>query len=274
MKVVFLGTGAAEGWPAVFCQCVNCRRAKNAGGKNIRTRSSVLINTDLKIDFPPDTYHHVLKHRVELAAVENLLITHTHQDHFYFEELCMRMEPFAKLSDARPLHVYGNTYVYNKILEMDSLANGRLKSLIDAHVVEPFRELRVGGYSVTPLVADHSEVEQCLIYVVSDFKKAILHGHDSGWFPSETWNHLENFKLDLVILDCTNGPLPGIKYHMGIDGVTRAKDEMVRRGIADDETIFVATHFSHNGGLLHEELVERLKSKNVEVAYDGLTIEL
>jgi len=69
MKVVFLGTDATEGWPAVFCQCVNCRRAKNAGGKNIRTRSSVLINTDLKIDFPPDTYHHVLKHRVEVDPV-------------------------------------------------------------------------------------------------------------------------------------------------------------------------------------------------------------
>jgi len=76
MKVVFLGTGAAEGWPAIFCQCINCRRAKNAG-ENIRTRSSILINADLKIDFPPDTYYHVLKHGVELAAVENLLITHT-----------------------------------------------------------------------------------------------------------------------------------------------------------------------------------------------------
>jgi len=70
MRVKFLGTSAAEGWPAVFCQCVNCRRAKNAGGKNVRTRSSIMINTDLKIDFPPDTYHHVLKHGIELAAVE------------------------------------------------------------------------------------------------------------------------------------------------------------------------------------------------------------
>jgi phosphoribosyl 1,2-cyclic phosphate phosphodiesterase len=68
--------------------------------------------------------------------------------------------------------------------------------------------------------------------------------------------------------------MPQVKYHMGIDGVLRVKDEMVRRGIANGETVFVATHFSHNGGLLHEELVERLKPKNVEVAYDGLTVEL
>jgi phosphoribosyl 1,2-cyclic phosphate phosphodiesterase len=274
MRVMFLGTSAAEGWPAVFCQCANCRRARSAGGKNVRTRSSILVNNDLKIDFPPDTYHHVLKHGIELADVKNLLVTHTHQDHFYFEEFCMRLKPFAKLLNEEVLHVYGNTAVCNKIRELDSLTNGRLRSVVEAHVVEPFKEFRAGGYLVTPLIADHSEAEQCLIYVVSDWKTTVLHGYDSGWFPEETWRHLENFRLGLVILDCTHGPMPQVKYHMGIDGVLRVKDEMVRRGIADDETIFVATHFSHNGGSLHEELVERLKPENVEVAYDGLTIEL
>jgi len=274
MRVMFLGTGAAEGWPAVFCQCANCRRARNAGGRNVRTRSSTLVNNDLKIDFPPDTYHHVLKHGIELADVKNLLVTHTHQDHFYFEEFCMRSKPFAKLLNEEALHVYGNTDVYSKIRELGSSTNGRLKGVVEAHVVEPFKEFKAGGYLVTPLLADHSETEQCLIYVVSDWKTTVLHGHDSGWFPEETWRHLENFKLDLVILDCTHGPMPQVKYHMGIDGVLRVKDEMVRRGIANGETVFVATHFSHNGGLLHEELVERLKPKNVEVAYDGLTVEL
>ena len=27
MKVRFLGTAAAEGWPAVFCNCENCKKA-------------------------------------------------------------------------------------------------------------------------------------------------------------------------------------------------------------------------------------------------------
>lgn len=274
MRIMFLGTAAAEGWPAVFCQCSNCKRARDAGGKNVRTRSSILVNTDLKIDFPPDTYHHVLKHGIELAAVENLLITHTHQDHFYFEELYMRSKPFAKLLDGAVLHVYGNTAVYNKIEELNSSTNGRLKNVVEARVVEPFREFKVGGYLVTPLIADHSAAEQCLIYIVSDGEKTFLHGHDSGWFPEETWRRLENFKLDLAILDCTNGALPEIRYHMGIEGVLRVKEEMVKRGIAGGETMFVATHFSHNGGLLYGELVDRFNPNNVEVAYDGLTVEL
>ncbi|MGB9718544.1 MAG: hypothetical protein ACP5PQ_00395 [Thermoproteota archaeon] len=102
----------------------------------------------------------------------------------------------------------------------------------------------------------------------------MLHGHDSGWFPEDTWRFLKGFRLDLVVLDCRNGALPEIRYHMGVDGVLRVREEMLRRRIAGSETIFVATHFSHNGGLLHEELVDRFKPMNVEAAYDGLTVEL
>ncbi|HPC76977.1 MAG TPA: carbon-phosphorus lyase, partial [bacterium] len=43
MEIMFLGTAAAEGWPGVFCSCDYCKKARELGGKNIRTRSSVLI---------------------------------------------------------------------------------------------------------------------------------------------------------------------------------------------------------------------------------------
>jgi len=34
MKVKILGTAAAEGWPALFCRCPACQRARKLGGKN------------------------------------------------------------------------------------------------------------------------------------------------------------------------------------------------------------------------------------------------
>ena len=33
MKIHYLGTAAAEGWPALFCDCENCRRARIEKGK-------------------------------------------------------------------------------------------------------------------------------------------------------------------------------------------------------------------------------------------------
>ena len=59
-------------------------------GKNIRTRAQALINEDLLIDLPPDTYMHKLQHNLDLTSVRYLLITHCHMDHFYPQELTVR----------------------------------------------------------------------------------------------------------------------------------------------------------------------------------------
>ena len=55
MQFQYLGTAAAEGWPAVFCRCKYCLEAQRLGGKNIRTRSQAIVNDDLLLDLPPDT---------------------------------------------------------------------------------------------------------------------------------------------------------------------------------------------------------------------------
>lgn len=55
MEIQYLGTAAAEGWPALFCDCDICRRARAAGGKDLRTRTQSMIDGTILIDFPPDT---------------------------------------------------------------------------------------------------------------------------------------------------------------------------------------------------------------------------
>ena len=40
MKLVFLGTAAAEAIPALWCGCNICREARRRGGKDIRRRCS------------------------------------------------------------------------------------------------------------------------------------------------------------------------------------------------------------------------------------------
>ena len=67
MELTYLGTAAAEGFPAMFCNCAHCREARALGGKNIRTRSQALVNDDLLIDFPADTYMHFLNNGQVLA---------------------------------------------------------------------------------------------------------------------------------------------------------------------------------------------------------------
>ena len=52
MKLKYLGTAAAEGYPAMFCDCENCRKAWIEKGRNIRRRSQAITDSELPIDFP------------------------------------------------------------------------------------------------------------------------------------------------------------------------------------------------------------------------------
>ena len=84
MNIQFLGTGAAEGIPALFCQCPLCRKAEAAGGREIRTRCGALVNNRILIDLTPDIFLHKLRFGLDLSAVEGVVVTHSHSDHFFY----------------------------------------------------------------------------------------------------------------------------------------------------------------------------------------------
>ncbi len=44
MEIQYLGTAAAEGLPALFCDCETCRKARVAGGKEVRTRTQAVVD--------------------------------------------------------------------------------------------------------------------------------------------------------------------------------------------------------------------------------------
>ena len=70
MKLKYLGTCAAEGFPGMFCSCETCEKARRLGGRNIRTRSQALVDGELLIDFPADTYLHILNYGLDLRKIK------------------------------------------------------------------------------------------------------------------------------------------------------------------------------------------------------------
>lgn len=279
MKLQYLGTAAAEGWPAVFCNCEACNEARRLGGKNIRTRSQALINSDLLIDFPCDTYHHVLREGFDLSAVRHLLVTHSHTDHFYPAELVLRGSYYAHNMQSEMLHIYCNEAVKQYFYRA---AAHELEPEIEAglsfHIVKPFEAFRAGDYRVTPLPARHMDTEQALIYLIERNGRAILYAHDTGRFLPEVYAYLEKEKitLNLVSLDCTSGRIDNGENngHMGIPDNRVVKTRLVEIGAANKETRFIMNHFSHNGGLLHDALYELGEQAGMSPAYDGMTVNV
>ena len=80
--------------------------------------------------------------------------------------------------------------------------------------------------------------------------------------------------MTLVSLDCTTGRFDRDRNHMGVPNVIRVKERMIRMGCADSRTRFVATHFSHNGELMHEELAGALAPHGIDAAWDGMEVEV
>ena len=276
MTLTYLGTAAAEGWPAVFCDCDACMKAKELGGKNIRTRSQTLIDTTLLVDLSPDTYFHCIRDNLQLSDIITLLVTHSHQDHFYPEELIMRGKPYAHNATKPLLTIYGNDKVYARFLEAMKLNDSsNLNSRIRFQIVKEFVPFYTqDGYKVIPVLAKHDRHERCLLYLIEKDGKRILYANDTGIFPPETWDFLKNIHLDLVSFDCTDGLDKDGLYHMGLPDVLECRDRLVSENCIDKATKIVLNHFSHNGRLLYEDLVSRTKDYGFTVAYDGMNLNI
>lgn len=67
MRLTFLGTAAATACPLPFCRCAACTAAREAGGKDCRARSSLLVNQDLLLDLGPDAPASALRLRFHAA---------------------------------------------------------------------------------------------------------------------------------------------------------------------------------------------------------------
>lgn len=274
MRLQILGTAAAEGWPAVFCGCSNCQKARELGGKNIRTRSGAMLGTRHKIDFSPDAFSQALRHGLDWSKLEHLFITHGHGDHFYPNEIEMRHKIFAHPPAGQKmmsvLNIYGDAFVHKLLIRaVPDYPNAN----VVFHELKAFEPIKAGDITAMPLPADHMHDQNAFIYLFSEGDKTLLYGLDTGWFPKQTWEYLsKGSAFDCVVLDATFGGLSNKEGHMGVPEVIELKRKLDQMGLLKEDAIVIANHFSHNGGLLHHELEEQLASHEIETAYDGMTI--
>ena len=273
MKLKYYGTAAAEGVPGLFCTCETCEKSRKAGGRNLRSRSQALVDGSLLIDFPPDTMMHVLCYGLNLFDIRNIVITHSHNDHLLASDFAQRRVTFAYLKEEQPLHLYGFEPAFHKI--RDALGDMVQQNRWAFHVLTSFQTVPIGSHFVTPLKANHDPNTQPHFFQVSDGNQTLLYAHDTGYFPQETWAYFESSKpfYQMVSLDCTLIHSESREHHMGLTACAAVRERMLSMGLADDKTIWVLQHFSHNGGATYDELVPIAKSRGFEVAYDTMEVK-
>lgn len=272
MKIQYLGTGAAEGIPAVWCDCMVCRKVRKTMGRDFRTRSQALIDDRLMVDFPPDAYWHMIKYGLSYHDLKNVIFTHSHQDHFYPEEFNMRSTIYAH-GITEPVHVWGNEEILKRLENVPEIM---IPQRVDLHKLTEYESVTMDGFCVTPLRANHDPKENCLIFIIEKSGRRMLYGNDTGVWPDETWDFIERNRthFDLVSMDCTMGS-QSESYcgHMGVKDVKNTVARLWEDGLVDHNTKFVVTHFSHNQYIFYDELTRMLEEDHILVAYDGFCLE-
>ncbi len=283
MKIEYLGTGAAEGVPAIFCNCAYCKglRARLAAGertKELRTRMQVLIDGELSVDFPPDAYAHMTARGVDFSAIRYLLVTHSHMDHFYAHDFILRGYKYAQDMAADTLTIYGNREVCDVFREC---TRREMKDSVKANVrtmpVGAFEEIAFDDWRVYSMPAQHSSQDP-LLYLVERNGKRYLHLCDTGRIPDDSMEFLKTLKkrADVVSCDCTflwEEAAPDAR-HMGLKEAARTAERLRRAGVMDDGTKFVITHFSHNSRPSQEAVERAEREYGFIAAYDGMTLEI
>ena len=286
MQVTFLGTGAAPSMPIPFCVCHVCLNARRVGGKNLRRRSSIIVNDDLLVDIGPDLATASFEHNLSLAGIGVCLQTHAHEDHLDAEFIISRHAEYGTVVSDDLLFVGSSETLkavdeivrrrcdYRSIFDPDTQAALKMKVLS----VAPYKACAVGNYRITGFSANHATDQGSLLYSIEQGNHAVFYGTDTSVLSEEVWERLllHRTRYDLLVLDHTYGI--GLDSrpadHLGSRDVIVHVDRFHESGLLKENGAVYATHISHEGNLEHDELDDYAMKHGYRAAFDGLRLVL
>jgi phosphoribosyl 1,2-cyclic phosphate phosphodiesterase len=261
VKIIILGSGTSQGIPIIGCRCKTCT---SSNPKDKRLRVSVYVDTGVNrkdggtlrilIDTSPDFRQQMLVN--SLDDIDVILYTHHHIDHI------MGLDDIRQINQLhhKPVDVYANEETVNYIMKAfsyifdeNTYKGGGIPN-IKMHTIE-LEKFNAGGVDVVPIRYFHGPT------VVWGFRIGdFAYMTDCSAVPEEEYSKLKNLKF--LVIDA-------LRYrphttHFSIDEAVE-----VSKRINAKQTYFI--HMTHD--VLHDEVNAKLPA-NIQLAYDGLTLEL
>jgi phosphoribosyl 1,2-cyclic phosphate phosphodiesterase len=253
IQLEFLGTGTSQGVPVIGCECSVCL---SDDPKDKRLRSSVLVSiNDIKlvIDTGPDFRQQMLRSgNVDCDAV---LFTHEHMDHV------------AGLDDIRAINflqrknmpLYGSVGVEEALHRIYHYAFAKNPypgaPIIEFNLIEN-KPFKVNGIDVIPIAVKHGRMP------VFGFRFGDLtYITDAKFIEPEERDKIRGSKV--VVINALR--LKEHHSHMNLEQALELIEDL------EPERAYF-THISHLLGM--HELIQQDLPEHIQLAYDGLKIEL
>ena len=243
MKLEFLGTGAADWF------------APDPSGE-VRRMTSTLFDGRLLIDM----MEHALERRAALDAVTDVLITHSHRDH-YNPEAIARIAPVNLYVDAG----------WADAVRIPGVA---------VHPVREGEPFRAAGFEVVGMHGNHStegDGEHTVHYLLQKDGRNVYYCTDGAWILYREMCLIRDNPLDALVIDSTIGDGHAGDYrvfeHNSLPMVRIMVESLQRTGMLKPGAPVFLTHLART---LHEAqaALEAQNPPPYVVCRDGLTAEI
>jgi len=264
VELLFLGTGAAD-WSRRYPPST-----RQLARGEVRGMSSMLVNGQILIDCGPTVLAAMDRYGLNPADITDILMTHTHSDHFNKGTL-LTIADARRDANRAPLRVWAHPVALKQVPTSDR---------IETSPVVIGQTFTIDGLGMTGLESNHhvdGSEEECLIYLIEGAATSVLYATDSAWLLTSTWRYLQKKKLDAIIWDATVGERKGdyrIFEHNDLTMIRHMNKTLARKKVLKPDAKIILTHMARTLHPSHEELEKKLLPEGLIPAYDGMSVVL
>ena len=256
MELLFLGT----------CACDYSKKLeteyKDAFDFDARRSSCVLLDNRYLIDCGEHTLQALRIAKVDYSAITDIFITHLHSDHYNVKHI-------AEIAKGK-----------KEKLRVWCREDANIPQIDNVEVIKMAKTKKYeicAGFTVTGLLANHDEKAYPQHLLFERENKSFLYACDGAWFLNETYYKLRNLRLSLLVLDATSGDYLGdyrMAEHNSIPMIRLMLPSLKSWGTITEESQIYLSHLAPSLHKSHKETVKIVSEDGLNVAYDGLKIEI
>ena len=258
MKFRFIGTAACDYSPLLNTIY------KDSLDKDARRSSAALVDGHILIDCGTHVLESLRIQNIAYEEIDIVLLTHLHNDHYEPEDLKLLAS-----AAQRTIAVYVSETAVPQVEVELAGSNVKVYGVKYGQEIEICEDTIIKG-----LPANHTA--HPVHYLIKSSGKKIYYATDGAWIMYDAFYALRDADLDLLVLDATVGDYEGdyrVAEHNSIPMVRAMLRSFTKFNICDNGRIFI-THIAPSLHKTHTETEEILKNDKIEVAYDGLEIEI
>ena len=146
---------------------------------------------------------------------------------------------------------------------------------INLHEIREGKEEKTDGYRILPVRGNHgSQRGFSHSYIIQKYGKTLLYALDSGSYDEDQFALIQEYQYDAVIMEGTTGLNEQYGGHMCLMNNIRIRDRLKENKCLRENSRFLLTHLSPHWCPPHDWYESIVASEGLELAYDGLQIEV